>query len=82
MESIKYVADAIDSSSEVFGSSRARVYTEEEIYNELELMGMTSDDFDDAYLSLVEHPEKTRAVFSYPLHKRMNILRKMMGSRE
>ena len=64
-------------------SSRPRVYSEEEIYKALELIGiMTEVEIFDAYIFLVERPEKVWALFGCPLHMQMNMLRKMMGARE
>ncbi|XP_076954019.1 two-component response regulator-like APRR1 [Bidens hawaiensis] len=75
MSSINNVADAIDKSTKdlckVMEGSRARVYSEEEIYKELEIMGIVSEEeIFDAYLFLVERPEKARALFGCPLNKR------------
>ena len=56
------------------------MYSEEEIYNELELMGVGPDVISRAYLFLVEKPEKARALFGCPLPMRMSILRQMMDA--
>ncbi|XP_071696407.1 uncharacterized protein [Rutidosis leptorrhynchoides] len=75
------VADAIDRSTKVnkvMESSRPHVYSEAEIYKELEFMGMEDDDTENAYLFLVDRPDKVRALFGCPIHKRMSMLAKMM----
>ncbi|KAJ9543990.1 hypothetical protein OSB04_023697 [Centaurea solstitialis] len=67
----------------VMESSCSRVYSEEEIFKELELIGnMSEEEISNAYLFLVASPEKARALFGCPLYMRMNMLRKMMGARE
>ncbi|XP_076883206.1 uncharacterized protein LOC143531898 [Bidens hawaiensis] len=85
MSSINNVADAIGKSTKdlckVMEGSRACVYSEEEIYKELEIMGIVSEEeIFDVYLFLVERPEKARALFGCPLNKRVNMLRRMMGA--
>ncbi|XP_071694010.1 uncharacterized protein [Rutidosis leptorrhynchoides] len=72
------VADAIDRSTKVMESSRPHVYSEGEIYRELELMGLEDDDTENAYLFLVDRPDKVRALFGCPIHKRISMLAKMM----
>ncbi|KAJ9562294.1 hypothetical protein OSB04_007454 [Centaurea solstitialis] len=68
----------------VIEGSRPRVYSEEEIFKELVLIGndMSEDEISDAYLFLVKHSEEARAVFGCPPYMRMNMLRKLMGARE
>ncbi|XP_076923690.1 uncharacterized protein LOC143585900 [Bidens hawaiensis] len=85
MSSINNVADAIGKSTKdlckVMEGSRARVYSEEEIYKELEIMGIVSEEeIFDAYLFLVERPEKAQALFGCLLNKWVNMLRRMMGA--
>ncbi|KAK9073819.1 hypothetical protein SSX86_006413 [Deinandra increscens subsp. villosa] len=47
----------------VMESSRPHVYSEVEIYKELELMCLGPEEIASAYLFLVERPEKARAIF-------------------
>ena len=60
-------------------SSRPHVYSEREIYQELEHMGLEPLDIPDAYLFLLERPDNVRALFGCPLSVRKTMLSKMMG---
>ncbi|KAJ9539206.1 hypothetical protein OSB04_031939 [Centaurea solstitialis] len=80
MVSISDVAAAIRESSQVFERSRRPLYSAEELFNELQLMGVEPDKISSAYLFLVDKPEKTRALFGCPSPMRMSILRDMMGA--
>ena len=62
--------------------SRPHVYSEVEIYQELEVMGVKREDISRVYLFLVGNPEKTRALFGVPLDMRMDILATMMDGNE
>nr|GEV17881.1 hypothetical protein [Tanacetum cinerariifolium] len=63
----------------VMESSRPHVYSEREIYQELELMGLDPCDIPNAYLFLVERPDNVRALFGCPLSVRKTMLLKIMG---
>ncbi|PWA63734.1 hypothetical protein CTI12_AA227060 [Artemisia annua] len=82
MSSLNNLADAIDRTTKVMERSRPHVYSEVEIYQELELMGVKREDISRAYLFLVGNPEKTRALFGVPLDMRMDILATMMDGNE
>ncbi|GKD72103.1 Myb/SANT-like domain-containing protein, partial [Tanacetum coccineum] len=60
--SFNHLADAIKESNKVMENSRPHVYSEGEIYNELELLGLEQEDVPPAYLFLVERPDKMRAL--------------------
>ncbi|PWA13684.1 hypothetical protein CTI12_AA631480 [Artemisia annua] len=79
MSAMKNLSDAIDRSTKVMESSRPHVYSENEIYQELEHMGLEPLDIPDAYLFLVERPDNVRALFGCPLSVRKTMLSKMMG---
>ena len=59
-------------------NSRPHVYSEGEIYKLLELMGLNSHEIPSAYIFLVDHPDKTRALFAAPIDMRLTILATMM----
>ena len=74
------VAVAIREGNTVLERSRARVYSEDEIFNELVALGMDSSSIDEAYLFLTQNPDKVRALFGCPHGRRINILDKMMNN--
>lgn len=61
---------------------RPHVYSEDEIFTELELMGVGEDVISKAYLYLVRSPENTRALFGCPRRMRMAVLTEMMGAHD
>lgn len=58
--------------------SRQRVYTEQEIYHELEVIGLDADEICEAYLFLVKHSKNVGAIFGCPLQMRKKILKAVM----
>ncbi|GKE11403.1 hypothetical protein Tco_1414954 [Tanacetum coccineum] len=82
MSSLNNIADAIDRTTKVMESSRPRVYSEAEIYQELQLMGVKREDISQAYLFLVGNPEKTRALFGFPVEMRLEFLATLMDGNE
>lgn len=85
MMSLENVANAIreghtilKESNTILERSRQRVYTEQEIYNELEVIGLDATKLCEAYLFLVKCPESARAIFGVPLQMRKTILEEMM----
>lgn len=85
MISLENVANAIreghtilKESNTILERSRQRVYTEQEIYNELEIIGLDATKLCEAYLFLVKCPESARAIFGVPLQMRKKILEEMM----
>ncbi|GKD87390.1 hypothetical protein Tco_1358544, partial [Tanacetum coccineum] len=67
---------------QVMESSRPHVYSEAEIYQELQLMGVKREDISDAYLFLVGNPEKTRALFGFPIEMCLEFLATLMDGNE
>nr|GEU29810.1 hypothetical protein [Tanacetum cinerariifolium] len=65
--------------TEVMENSRPHVYSEAEIYKVLELIGLKRHEIPSAYLFLVDHPDKTRALFGAPNEMRLTILATMMA---
>lgn len=63
-------------------NSRPHVYSEGEIYNELELLGLEQEDIPHAYLFLVEGPDKMRALMGCPPHMRVSVLGMMLDTTE
>ena len=61
-------------------NSRPHVYSEGEIYNELELLGLEEEDIPPAYLFLVERPDKMRALMGCPPYMRASVLAMMMDT--
>ncbi|KAK1421486.1 hypothetical protein QVD17_23845 [Tagetes erecta] len=57
-----------------------REYTGKEIYNELELIGLDSDEIPKAFNYLAANQAYARSLFSSPVHIRLGVLREMMGS--
>ncbi|PWA44630.1 myb/SANT-like domain-containing protein [Artemisia annua] len=82
MISFNNLADAIKESNKVMANSRPHVYSEGEIYNELELLGLEQDDIPPAYLFLVNRPDKMRALMGCPRDMRVNVLAIMMDTTE
>ncbi|XP_071731091.1 uncharacterized protein [Rutidosis leptorrhynchoides] len=80
MDSIQSVAHAMEECTKAIVGLRPRVYSEDEIFNELELMGVGDDVISKAYLFLVRSPENTRALFGCPRRMRMAVLNEMMGA--
>ncbi|XP_076914338.1 sugar carrier protein C-like [Bidens hawaiensis] len=78
MSSIKDVAEAIRKNTKVMKSSCPHVYSEEVIYIELQSLDLAPNEIRKAYLYLVEHPEKTRALFGCPYIMQRDMLEKMM----
>nr|XP_043617191.1 L10-interacting MYB domain-containing protein-like [Erigeron canadensis]XP_043617192.1 L10-interacting MYB domain-containing protein-like [Erigeron canadensis] len=79
--SIEYLVDAMKECTKAIVGSRPRVYSEGEIFKELEHIGIGKDVISKAYLFLVRSPENTRALFGCPPRMRLAVLKEMMGSR-
>ncbi|KAI3691646.1 hypothetical protein L6452_31446 [Arctium lappa] len=77
---IDNVANAISESTHAFERSHRPVYLGEQIYNELDLMGVGPEKMSRAYLFLVANPENAHALFGFPLPLRMSLLKEMMGA--
>ncbi|GJV62049.1 hypothetical protein Tco_1468149 [Tanacetum coccineum] len=82
ISSLNNLADAIDRTTKVMESSRPHVYSEAEIYQELQLMGVKREDISHAYLFLVGNPKKTRALFGFPIEMRLEFLATLMDGNE
>ncbi|PWA60742.1 hypothetical protein CTI12_AA222750 [Artemisia annua] len=67
------------SETAVIESSRPHVYTEKEIYEELQCMGLSKEDIQPAYAFLLEHPVQTRGLFGCPFEARGEFLKTVMG---
>ncbi|XP_059651051.1 uncharacterized protein LOC132298673 [Cornus florida] len=75
---ISSVAESIKEGNALYGKYNRKVHSEEEIYNELESIGLEPFLIDDAYFYLANHPDQTRIFLGVPVAKRKNILEKMM----
>ncbi|KAM0007610.1 hypothetical protein Hdeb2414_s0137g00809401 [Helianthus debilis subsp. tardiflorus] len=87
MNSVGCVANAIlegnkilQESNKILERAYHREYTGEEIYNELEPMGLESHEIPRALNYLAANQAKARALFSCPSQIRLGLLRDMMGS--
>ncbi|KAJ0523527.1 hypothetical protein HanIR_Chr10g0494851 [Helianthus annuus] len=87
MNSVGSVANAIlegnkiiQESNKILERAYRREYTCEEIYNELELMGLESHEIPRTLNYLAANQAKARALFSCPPQIRLGLLRDMMGS--
>ncbi|PWA67478.1 hypothetical protein CTI12_AA318310 [Artemisia annua] len=85
MGSLQKVVEAIKRSDALLKEHKAilersqRVYTEEEILNELELMGVKPDVKSSACRFLMEDPKKARILCGCPRDIQMSILTELMG---
>ncbi|PWA38035.1 hypothetical protein CTI12_AA585140 [Artemisia annua] len=78
-DSLDNIVHALDRNSKVIESSRPHVYTEKEIYEELQCMGLSKEDIQPAYAFLLEHPVQTRGLFGCPFEARGDYLKTVMG---
>ncbi|PWA48523.1 myb/SANT-like domain-containing protein [Artemisia annua] len=78
-DSLDNIVHALDRNSKVIESSRPHVYTEKEIYEELQCMGLSKEDIQPAYAFLLEHPVQTRGLFGCPFEAREEFLKTVMG---
>ncbi|KAG6485803.1 hypothetical protein ZIOFF_054368 [Zingiber officinale] len=72
------VAEAIRERNFILQNSRTRVYTENEIFNELIAIGVEENQIDDCYIFLTKNLDKARTFFGCPTERRKNILDKLM----
>lgn len=77
-EAISGVAEAIREGNAISERARQHVYTEEEVFAELVNIGVEKHLRYKAYTFLVEHPERARAFFGYPVDERKDFLLEMM----
>ncbi|CAI9287811.1 unnamed protein product [Lactuca saligna] len=82
MKSVDNVAGAIREGNIIFDRAYPREYTGEEIYRELELVGLEPHELPRALNFLATNQAKARTLFSCPLHIRMGVLKDMMGARD
>nr|KAJ0223481.1 hypothetical protein LSAT_V11C200090400 [Lactuca sativa] len=80
MKSVDNVAGAIRESNVIFDRTYPREYTGDEIYRELELVGLEPHELPRALNFLAANQAKTRTLFSCPLQIRMGVLKDMMGA--
>ncbi|CAI9264224.1 unnamed protein product [Lactuca saligna] len=82
MKSVDNVAGAIREGNIIFDRAYPREYTGEEIYRELELVGLEPHELLRALNFLATNQAKARTLFSCPLQIRMSVLKDMMGARD
>nr|KAJ0205401.1 hypothetical protein LSAT_V11C500278270 [Lactuca sativa] len=80
MKSVDNVAGAIREGNIIFDRAYPREYTGEEIYRELELVGLEPHELPRALNFLATTQAKARTLFSCPLQIRMGVLKDMMGA--
>ncbi|KAL8209611.1 hypothetical protein R6Q57_006343 [Mikania cordata] len=80
ISSIANVANAIVEGNKILERVYHQKYTREEIYKELELMGLESHEVPRALNFLATNQGKARTLFTCPLHIRIGVLKDMMGS--
>ena len=81
-EMIKVVQSMVEVIKEwntIFEKSQPQVYSEQELWNDLQVMGLSQPMLTDAYLYLVENPSKKRAFFGCPFDGHKDLLEKMMN---
>nr|KAJ0223646.1 hypothetical protein LSAT_V11C200081900 [Lactuca sativa] len=81
MKSVDNVAGAIREGNVIFDKAYPREYTGDEIYRELELVGLEPHELPRALNFLAANQAKARTLFSCPLQIRMGVLKDMMGAR-
>ncbi|XP_023732170.3 uncharacterized protein At2g29880-like [Lactuca sativa] len=83
MKSVDNVASVIREGNIIFDRAYPREYTGEEIYRELELVGLEPHELPRALNFLATNQAKdSRTLFSCPLQIRMGVLKDMMGARD
>ncbi|PWA60678.1 hypothetical protein CTI12_AA379460 [Artemisia annua] len=78
-DSLYNIVHALDRNSKVIENSRPHVYTEKEIYEELQCLGLDREAIQPAYVFLLENPDKTRGLFGCPFEDRVLYLNTLMG---
>ncbi|KAM7520320.1 hypothetical protein LguiB_019282 [Lonicera macranthoides] len=71
---IQSVAEAIKEGNSILEKSQPYVYSEQELWNDLEALELPSTVLMDACLLLIENPVKKRAFFGCPFEGRKNLL--------
>ncbi|CAI9276807.1 unnamed protein product [Lactuca saligna] len=82
MKSVDNVVGAIREGNIIFDRAYPREYTGEEIYRELELVGLEPHELPRALNILATNQAKARILFSCPLQIRMCVLKDMMGAHD
>ncbi|KAK3211592.1 hypothetical protein Dsin_016298 [Dipteronia sinensis] len=72
------VSPAIKEGNSTFEKSQPQVYSEQELWNDLQAMGFAQSILTDAYLYLIENPDKRMAFFGCPLEGRKDLLEMMI----
>ncbi|CAI9300998.1 unnamed protein product [Lactuca saligna] len=80
MKSVDNVAGAIREGNVIFDRAYPREYTGDEIYRELELVGLEPHELPRALNFLAANQAKARTLFSCPLQIQMGVLKDMMGA--
>ncbi|KAI3820012.1 hypothetical protein L1987_13868 [Smallanthus sonchifolius] len=80
MKCVDNVANAIQEGNKIFDRVYHREYTGEEIYKELELMGLEPHEIPRALNFLAANQAKARTLFSCPLQIRIGVLKDMIGA--
>ncbi|KAK2663187.1 hypothetical protein Ddye_001761 [Dipteronia dyeriana] len=78
IKAVHSLAEAIKEGNSMFEKSQPQVYSEQDLWNDLQAMRFEQSILTDAYLYLVENPDKRRAFFGCPLESRKDLLEMMM----
>ncbi|KAK1389062.1 hypothetical protein POM88_017240 [Heracleum sosnowskyi] len=78
VDAIREGHNILKESNTILERFRHHVYTEQEIYNELEVISLDATKICEAYLFLVKCPESARAIFGVPLQMRKKILKELI----
>ena len=65
------MTEAIKEGNAIFEKSQPQVYSEQELWNDLQIMGLPQQMLTDAFLYMVENPSRRRAFFGCPFHFRV-----------
>nr|KAJ0228585.1 hypothetical protein LSAT_V11C100042480 [Lactuca sativa] len=82
MKSVDNVAGAIREGNIIFDRAYPREYTGEEIYKEMELVGLEPQELPRALNLLAANQAKARTLLSCPLQIRIGVLKDMMGAHD
>ncbi|KAK0587055.1 hypothetical protein LWI29_016608 [Acer saccharum] len=78
IKAIHSLAEAIKEGNSMFKKSQPQIYSEQELWNDLQAIGFEQSILTDAYLYLIENPDKRRAFFGCPFEGRRDLLKRMM----
>ena len=76
---VQSVAEAIKEGNDIFEKSQPQVYLGQELWNDLQVMGLPQLMLTNTYFYLVENPNKRRAFFGCPFEGRKDLLERMVN---